>query len=330
MLSHNEWDQLISVIVGRADGAQLPEVDISARCILYAHLQDTQDVYTGTFPAQVIEEANQDLEKLVEFLQSLAITVYRPALGHDPGYYNYCPRDSVLVHDNLLMVTPQPLRARQHDWFSLQATLSDMATQYAAEILVKPARLSDSLYNLSCVGDTHTLGINNHEPAFDAANCLRANNDIFYLVSNTGNLAGCEYLQSVVPESVRVWPIQGVYSYSHIDSTIALLREGLMLLNPERIHSLDQLPLPLRNWDVIWAPEPVEIGHWPGLCNASKWIGMNLLSVSPDLVVLEEHQHNLRIMLESHGIECAMLPCRHQRTLSGGFHCVTLDLERAH
>jgi len=32
--------------------------------------------------------------------------------------------------------------------------------------------------------------------------------------------------------------------------------------------------------------------------------------------------------LEKHGIESAMLPIRHQRTLGGGFHCVTLDLER--
>jgi hypothetical protein len=31
----------------------------------------------------------------------------------------------------------------------------------------------------------------------------------------------------------------------------------------------------------------------------------------------------------SHGIECAMLPGRQQRTLGGGFHCVTLDLLRA-
>jgi hypothetical protein len=43
---------------------------------------------------------------------------------------------------------------------------------------------------------------------------------------------------------------------------------------------------------------------------------------------LEEHQHNLRIELEKHNIECAMLPMRHARTLGGCFHCVTVDLER--
>jgi glycine amidinotransferase len=55
---------------------------------------------------------------------------------------------------------------------------------------------------------------------------------------------------------------------------------------------------------------------------------MNLFSINQNLVVLEEHQEPTRKILEGHGIECAMLPMRHSRTLSGCFHCVTLDLER--
>ena len=101
-----------------------------------------------------------------------------------------------------------------------------------------------------------------------------------------------------------------------------------MLLNPERIKSKDQLPLPFSKWEAIWCPEPTDIGHFPDYCNASKWINMNLFSVNPNLVVLEENQHTLRKELEKYNIECAMLPMRHQRTLGGGFHCVTLDIER--
>ena len=55
---------------------------------------------------------------------------------------------------------------------------------------------------------------------------------------------------------------------------------------------------------------------------------MNLFSVNSNLVALEERQEPLRKELENRGIECAMLPTRHQRTLGGGFHCVTLDIER--
>jgi len=140
---------------------------------------------------------------------------------------------------------------------------------------------------------------------------------------------GATYLRELVaPQGIRVHTLTGLYSYMHLDSTITFLREGLMLLNPERVRSLDQLPEHLRKWDVIWCPEPVDIGHYPGYCNSSPWINMNLFSINPRLVALEKHQEPLRRKLENYGIECAMLPMRHARTLGGCFHCVTLDLER--
>jgi N-dimethylarginine dimethylaminohydrolase len=195
-------------------------------------------------------------------------------------------------------------------------------------LVVAPLPESLETYNSAAIGNPNVLALHEHEPIFDAANILRCNDDLFYLVSNTGNKKGAEYLQEVVGPTKRVHTIENVYSYIHLDSTIALLREGLMLLNPSRINSVDKLPEVLRNWDIIWAPEPVDIGHYPGYCNASKWVSVNLLSVNPNLVVLEEHQVNLQIELEKHGINCAMLPMRHARTLGGTFHCVTLDLIR--
>jgi glycine amidinotransferase len=323
MLSCNEWDPLLHVIVGRADHARVPELDISHRAVNYANTTDISAVPVGAYPDTVIAQANEDLDGLVDILDLMGIKVSRPDSRHRPAYYNYCPRDSVLVHDDLVLAAPQPIRCRrsehqamQHIWPTLPAHRFVVADHYHP----------DDLYNL---GHPELMAINDSVPAFDAANVLRANRDIFYLVSNTGNHAGMRYLQELLP-NCRVWPIEGIYSYSHIDSTIALLREGLMLLNPERIKSKQQLPPPLQSWDVIWAPEPTDIGHWPGYEMASRWISMNLLSLAPDLVVLESHQHNLRRELEYWNINSIMLPGRHQRTLSGGWHCVTLDLERDH
>ena len=113
----------------------------------------------------------------------------------------------------------------------------------------------------------------------------------------------------------------------HIDSTVAFLREGLMLLNPSRIPDKSILPKPFCDWDAIYCPEPVDIGY-SYYNNASPWINVNLLSLSEELVVLEEHQEPTRKALEKYGIECLMLPMRHARTLGGCFHCVTLDLVR--
>ena len=319
MKSQNEWDQLKKVIVGVADYARVPEVDLSARTINYADREDVSDVHVGLYPQQVIDEANEDLEVLSDFLSDLGVEVLRP--NRTPtDYYNFCPRDVVFTHKDLAIATPMPLRCRKDAWKPL--------INHLGNTLIVPCRYQDELYDEGCVGNKDTLALTEVTPAFDAANILRANDDILYLVSNSGNVAGANLLQEMLGDRAKVHLLQGVYSYMHIDTTIAFLREGLMLLNPERIKSVDVLPEPFRSWDVVWCPEPVDIGYFPGYNHASEWVNMNLFSVNPNLVVLEEHQEPTRKQLEKYGIECAMLPMRHGRTLSGIFHCVTLDLER--
>jgi len=319
MPSTNEWDSLTKVIVGVADNAKVPEIDVSVRTVNYADLDNTDSVIIGKYPDQVINETNEDLQEFVNFLENESVEVVRPKIT-DCVYYNYCPRDNIFIHSDLTIATPMPIRARYREWKAVEHHLDN------------PIDLNinhqDSLYNLDCIGDKDTLALKESAPAFDAANIIRANDDVLYLVSNSGNKLGATMLQGML-DNVKVHLLEGVYSYMHIDSTVAFLREGLMLLNPSRVKRLDQLPEAFRNWDVIWCPEPTDIGHFTNYCNASTWINMNLFSVNPNLVALEENQHNLRKELEKHNIECAMLPMRHQRTLGGGFHCVTLDLHRS-
>jgi len=317
--SVNEWDQLKKVVVGVADHAKVPKVDISVRTVNYADLSDTHTVHVGPYPEQVVSEANEDLDTFVKFLEGESVEVVRPDRS-DCTYYDYCPRDSVFIHGSNTIATPMPIRARQGEWKAF--------SQYLNNPIDLNSTLPDEAYNLNCVGDKDILALHEKIPAFDAANIIRANSDILYLVSNSGNKLGAQILQDILGNTAQVHTLENVYSYMHIDSTVAFLREGLMLLNPSRIKNIDQLPKKFRNWDVIWCPEPTDIGHYPKYCNASIWINMNLFSINTNLVALEENQHNLRKELEKHSIDCAMLPMRHQRTLGGGFHCVTLDLKR--
>lgn len=316
----NEWDPLKKVIVGTATGARIPEMDKSLRCVNYADVQDISTVKTGPYPQVVVDEANEDLETFVNFLQGEGVDVVRPENRFETEYYDYCPRDLVFAHGETAIATPMPIKARNKNYLNIVKHFPSMMATYRYN--------GDDMYDENCVGNPHRLALTEIQPSFDAANIIRANEDILYLVSNSGNVLGSRYLQEQLGSTARVHGLQGVYSYMHIDSTIAFLREGLMLLNPSRIKSVDVLPEPFRSWDAIWCPEPTDIGYYGDYCNASPWINMNLFSVNPNLVALEENQHNLRTELEKHGIECAMLPIRHQRTLGGGFHCVTLDLVR--
>lgn len=319
MYPSNEWSQLESVIVGVADHAQVPEIDISLRTVNYANELSVDHIVPGPYPKKVIEEANQDLETLCRFLRNQGVDVQRP-LRSVTEYYNYCPRDVVFAHKKLALATPMPIRARRNNYLSLQHCFDDL--------IVADRHHEESNYNLDCVGNPDVLALKEEQPMFDAANILRANDDLLYLVSNSANSRGADMLQEMVGSDTRVHKLSGVYSYMHIDSTIAFLREGLMLLNPSRVPDKSILPAPFNSWDAIYAPEPAIIGYHPGYCNASKWININLFSVNENLVIVEENQHNLRIELEKYGIDCAMLPMRQSRTLAGVFHCVTLDTKR--
>jgi glycine amidinotransferase/scyllo-inosamine-4-phosphate amidinotransferase 1 len=328
MLARNEWDPLKHVIVGRADGSCIPTMDTSLRTINYSHLGDVSDVPCGLYPQQVIDEANEDLEGICDFFTSMNIKVDRPVVDSVPGYYYYCPRDSICIFDDLVLETPMPLRARKNETQAFRHVFENLDDDFRWVKL--NAKRDDKLYNLDCVGDPNVLALQEIEPAFDAANIIRANDDIFYLVSNSANKRGSQVLQNLLGPKYRVWTIENIYSYMHIDSTICFLREGLMLLNPERIKDKNVLPKPLQSWDVIWAPEPGDVWHYPGYCNSSRWAAMNIFSVTPNLALVEKSQVELARRLEKHGIDVNLMSMRHGRTLGGSFHCVTLDLKREH
>jgi len=320
MKSQNEWGKLKKVVVGVADHATVPRLEKSVRLINYADVVDTDQIPIGPYPQKVIDEANEDLEIFVNFLKSEGVEVLRPERT-TTDYYNFCPRDVIFTHKDISIAAPMPLKCRKNAWEPLINLFDNLD--------IINCDYQDNLYNEECLGNKDILALTNSVPAFDAANIIRANDDVLYLVSNSGNIAGSILLQEKLTGRAKVHLLKGVYSYMHIDSTVAFLREGLMLLNPERIKDVDVLPAPFNKWDVIWCPEPIDIGYYSNYKNASKWVfNMNLFSINPNLVVLEKHQETTRKELEKHGIDCAMLPMRHQRTLSGGFHCVTLDLER--
>ena len=185
-------------------------------------------------------------------------------------------------------------------------------------------KMKISLYDRSVLGRPT---LRNDEPAFDAANCLKLGYDVLYLISNTGNQAGADWLQDHLGPSYRVHPVRDVYAFIHIDSTITLLRPGLVLLCPTRVKE-DQIPECIRNWDRIWCPDPVEVPSLEEWGGASKWIAMNILSIGPDLAAVEANQVPLMRELEKHGVNCLPVQLRHTRTLGGGPHCVSLDLFR--
>ena len=332
--SHNEWDVLQEVVVGSAFGARRPKLTRDQLLIEYPGVTNLAALEIGQFSDRIIEETEEDLNDFVCALQKLGIKVRRPQeIDHSNnfgtgdwstnGFYRYCPRDSLLVVGDCIIETPMTMRSRLFEQFCFKEMLIDYLREGARWFSAPKPRLLDELYS----DKPGELVLGNLEPVFDAANVLRAGKDLFYLISNTGNELGAQWLQNMLGNTYRVNVCRNLYSGVHLDSTMALLRPGLVLLNPERVNERN-LPERLKSWDKIWCPDLVDTGFEGPFAMSSVWVGMNIFMLGPNHAVVDVRQTALLRELEKNGIDVLALQLRHSRTLGGGFHCVTLDTKR--
>ncbi len=335
--SCNEWDQLEEVIVGNPLHARFPPPDPSTQLAEFPD-RSLAEIPQGPFPQKIIEETEEDLNEFIQVLEKMDITVKRPETWpHDAkfstinweseGYYNYCPRDIMLVIGDQIIETPNVLRSRAQETFSYRSILLDYLQSGAKWFSAPKPMLLDSLFDVDFEKPTPR----NDEPAFDAANILRFGEDLIYLVSGTGNELGGQWLQSILGDRFRVHFLKDVYYGSHIDSTFVALRPGLILCNPARVND-DTLPEILKQWEVIYSPPMQNTDRYEAdylsKCIGSDWIDMNAFSINPNTVVVDSDQTDLIRLLEKHGLDVIALKLRHSKMLGGGFHCVTLDIRR--
>jgi N-dimethylarginine dimethylaminohydrolase len=336
--SCNEWDPLEEVIIGNPLNARFPTPDISTQVAEFPN-RSLAEIPRGPFPQRVIEETEEDLNHFAETCEDLGVRVRRPATWpheatfstihwHSQGYYNYCPRDVMMVVGDQIIETPNVIRSRSQETYSYRALLMEYMASGARWISAPRPMLLDSLFEGI---DMTRPTPRNDEPAFDAANVLRFGEDLIYLVSSTGNEMGGHWLRSVLGDRYRVHFLKGVYYGSHIDSTLVALRPGLVLANPSRLND-ETLPAILKQWKVIYSP-PMENtdrydAEYLSKCIGSDWIDMNAFSISPNLVVVDRNQPTLMKVLEQEGMDVIPLTLRHSKLLGGGPHCVTLDIRR--
>jgi len=336
--SCNEWDPLEEVIVGNPLNARFPYADRSTQVAEYPD-RPISDIPRGPFPQWVIDETEEDLNEFAATLESFGVKVRRPdTWPHEAtfstinwesqGYYNYCPRDVMMILGDKIIETPNVIRSRAQETYSYRTLLMEYMRTGAKWISAPKPMLLDSLFDGV---DMEKPTPRNDEPAFDAANVLRFGEDLIYLVSATGNELGGHWLRSILEDRYRIHFLKDVYYGSHIDSTLVALRPGLVLANPSRLND-ETLPAILKQWKVIYSP-PMENtdryeADYLSMCIGSDWIDMNAFSISPDVVVVDRNQPTLMKTLEKEGLDVIPLKLRHSKLLGGGPHCVTLDVRR--
>ena len=300
--SWNEWDSLKRVVVGNATHANWPVMDRVFRAEAETTLWKETPLPSGPVPQWIIDETERDLQRLCTILTVHGVEVVRPDpfnfQVHD-GLYNYCPRDRFIVHGSTIIDPAMMYPCR------------DMEYQCYIDYLEDADRIVHMPRDQGMV--------------LDAANVLRVEkNKWLFLESASGNRAAHEWLCQQFPE-VEI-ELCNFYAGVHIDSTIVALNKDTVLINGSRVNN-DTLPNMLKDKELIFVNDVVaqEFYEYP---YASKWIGLNMLSIDPTTVIVDAKQDLLIKTLEAVGFTVIPLELRHSRTLGGGFHCVTLDLVR--
>lgn len=299
--SNNEWSTLKSVVVGTATNANWPVNDPVFNKESEKTLWTETPVPKGAVPQWIVDEANEDLEILCHTLVGHGVEVHRPndmdfvALD---GMYNYCPRDRLIIAGDTVIDPAMMYPCRDQELATL-----DYVVDSAKNVITMPR---------------------NHGMTLDAANVCRLGDTWLVLESDSGNKQAIDWLKRQVPwikiESCNF------YAGVHIDSTICPLREGVVMLNASRVTS-SNCPKVFDGWEKIWVTDCVAQSFYE-YPYASKWVGMNCLSIDDNTVIIDAAQTAIINSLKSLKFDVIPLTLRHSRTLGGSFHCVTLDLLR--
>jgi glycine amidinotransferase len=136
--SHNEWDPLEEIIVGRLEGATMPSDHPVVTCnIPNGAAARAQSLVAGLrYPKIMVGPAQRELDGFIALLQSLGIVVQRPEPADHKkrfstpywssrGFCNSCPRDAILIVGDEIIETPMVWPCRYFETLSYRRIFKD-------------------------------------------------------------------------------------------------------------------------------------------------------------------------------------------------------------
>jgi glycine amidinotransferase len=345
--SHNEWDPLEEVIVGRLEGATIPTSHITITQGVPPFVATLYRFFMGRFYPRILTSAAQrELDEFIRVLEAEGITVrrpdavdwrakYRAPSWRSSGYCITCPRDGFLVLGDEIIETPMAWPCRYFEAHAYRRLFKEYFARGARWTAAPRPQLLDDLYNHDYTapqwGEPVRYVINEFEPVFDAADFVRCGRDLFVTRSNVTNQAGIAWLRRHVGDRYRIHEIESrCRQPMHIDSSFLPLAPGKVLVNPEFI-DVERLPSILKSWDVLVSPQPNPPPRtaWRfKVALTSQWISMNVLMLDERRVVVERNQTRLISAFKDWGFEPIPLPFLNYAPFGGAFHCATLDIRR--
>tara|TARA_B100001029_G_C15064017_1_gene461719 strand:- start:5374 stop:6366 length:993 start_codon:yes stop_codon:yes gene_type:complete len=301
---------------------------------------------------RVVEETNEDLDKLQSIFENLGVKVYRPIRPefsleiHHP----IMPRDILGFYDDKIVKAYGAVfsRIREHECYV--EILKELSNY---ELLEMPIPNITKTEEYEIIQD-HTNKIKmqqrydkyENEILYETANIIKCNDMLLHTqtaykdnANGKGTEKGLNWLKTKFSDKKWVEIPAG----GHADGKLALLREGLLLTWRE-----DYIPKELTNWDKIIVRDNAEfpkqfveqrkkqyyseyvmkyLSDWVGYASET-WFDVNCISVdSNTIITVGKNLENIK-QLEKFGIEVVIWDYRHRYFWDGGAHCCTQDISR--
>lgn len=340
--SHNEWDPLEEVIVGRIDDAVVPEWHVTLESTMPEGSWDFFRRHGGErFPQDMLDKAREEIDGFVKLLEGEGVIVRRPdKLDHGVPFstphwsskgslYSAMPRDAFLVIGNDIIEAPMAWRNRYFEANAFRPLLKDYFRCGARWTAAPKPQLCDESFNQQFTSPTSMAdmmyAVSEFEPVFDAADFARCGRDIFAQKSNVTNGMGIEWLRRHLGDDYRVHVLDVIDTHPmHIDATFTPLAPGKVLINAERI---EQLPAMFDSWEKLVPPKPT-IDITAGFSMCSNWIVANTFMLDEKRLFVEASEEPLIRCFERWGFEPIPYSLINFNRFGGGFHCCTLDVRR--
>jgi len=160
--SHNEWDPLEEVIVGRVEGATIPEWHVSGKAVWPNKWWEMYKTQSGQpFPKELMEAAAKELDYLAEVLRGEGVIVRRPEARtgdfdkpvetpdfRSKSQLSAMPRDVLIVFGNEILEAPmawrsrffeyRPYRKLIKEYFQVRRVLTDAAQLHHCRVVISP------------------------------------------------------------------------------------------------------------------------------------------------------------------------------------------------
>jgi glycine amidinotransferase len=314
---------------------------------------------TGPKLKRFIEGANKELEGFKSVFEAEGVTVKRPDRKlcnfnvptktpdfESPNQYCVvCPRDVVMTVGNEIVEATMCKRSRFFEYRPFRTLIRDYFDRDPRMIWTaapKPMMGADA-YNTAFWDWTveeriermhkYEYCLSEEEIMFDAADCLLMGNMMFVQQSMVTNLAAIRWLKRhFAPKGINVHTLHFPYDLypSHTDCTFVPINDHIILTNPDRPVVEEEVKIFRQNdWRLIDVPFYSTEQEHPLMCQSSRWLSMNVLSLGPNKIVVEAGETKMINFLEQElGFDVCPVPFRHVFEFGGSLHCSTWDVRR--